>query len=329
MSSPRMSAILVSPEGVAATEGTVRHLAAQSAASEIELVLVTPEPDAAALYDLDLDLDRFAGIRTASAAGRSNAAGYVAGIHAATADVVVICEDHSYPEPDWAQSLLDGYGPDVAAVGPVLLCGNPRTAVSFADFMLGFGTWLAPRPSADVEQLPGHSSSYRRDILLGYEPELEGWMEAESVLHWDLRRRGYRLHLAGGAVTHHFNLSRLAPWLQATFLQSRTFAGRRVADKGPLRRLAWVCAVPLIPLVRMRRVLRDVRRATVTPPMSRLLPAVVVALLVSALGEATGYAAGTGSAPELMHNYEILRHRHLTQRDREEMDNARFWERDA
>lgn len=329
MSSPRMSAILVSPEGVAATEGTVRHLAAQSVASEIELVLVTPEPDAAALNELDLDLDRFAGIRTASAGSRSNAAGYVAGIHAATADVIVICEDHSYPEPGWAQALLDGYAADVAAVGPVLMCGNPKSAVSFADFMLGFGTWLAPRQSTDVEQLPGHSSSYRRDILLGYEPDLEAWLEAESVLHWELRRRGYRLHLAGGAVTHHFNLSRLTPWLQATFLQSRTFGGRRVAGQSPLRRLAWLVAVPLIPLVRIRRVFRDLRRATETPPMSRLLPAVVVALLVSAVGEAAGYAAGTGSAPELMHNYEILRHRHLTPRDREEMDNARFWERDA
>jgi hypothetical protein len=329
VSTPRMSAILVSPEGVAATEATIRHLSAQSAAEEIELVLVTPEPDAAALNDLNLDLDRFAGIQLASAGTRSNAAGYVAGIHAATADVIVICEDHSYPEPDWARALLDGYAPDVAAVGPVLKCGNPRSAVSFADFLLGFGPWLAPRQSTDVEQLPGHSSSYRREILLGYEPELERWLDAESILHWDLRRRGYRLRLVGDAVTHHFNLSRTAPWLQATFLQSRTFGGRRVVGMGPLRRLGWVLAVPLIPLVRMRRVIRDVRRATDAPPMTRLMPAVVVALLVSAIGEAIGYAKGAGTAPERMHTYEILRHRHLTERDKQEMAQARFWERDG
>ena len=329
MSTPRLSAILVSSEGVAATEATIRHLAAQTAAAEIELVLVTPEPDAAALHDLDLDLDRFAGIRVTSAGTRSNAAGYVAGIHAATADVIVICEDHSYPEPDWARALLDGYEPEVAAVGPVLKCGNPRSAVSFADFLLGFGPWLAPRQSADVEQLPGHSSSYRRDLLLEYEPDLERWLDAESILHWDLRRRGYRLRLAGGAVTHHFNLSQRAPWLQATYLQSRTFAGRRLAGKGPLSRLAWVLAVPLIPVVRISRVLRDVRRATDCPPMSRLMPAVCLALLVSAVGEAMGYAKGAGTAPLRMHDYEMLRHRHLTERDRQEMAGARFWEREA
>ena len=329
MSTPRLSAILVSSEGAAAMAATIRHLAAQSAAGEIELVLVTPEPDASALNELGLDLDRFAGVRLASAGTRSNAAGYVAGIHAATADVIVICEDHSYPEPNWARALLEGYGPDVAAVGPVLKCGNPRSAVSFADFMLGFGPWLAPRQSADVEQLPGHSSSYRRDLLLEYEPDLERWLDAESILHWDLRRRGYRLRLAGGAVTHHFNLSQPSPWLQATYLQSRTFGGRRLAGKGPLQRLAWVFAVPLIPLVRLRRVMRDVRRATDGPPMSRLMPAVVVALLVSAVGEAMGYAKGAGTAPLRMHDYEMLRHRHLTARDREEMALARFWEVDA
>jgi GT2 family glycosyltransferase len=284
VSTPRLSAILVSSEGVAATAATIRHLAEQTVVGDIELVLVTPEPDASALNDFDLDLDRFGGVKVASAGTRSNAGGYVAGIHAASADVVAICEDHSYPEPGWAEALLDGYAPDVAAVGPVLKCGNPRSAVSFADFLLGFGPWLAPRRSSDVEQLPGHSSSYRRDILLGYEPDLERWLDAESVLHWDLRRRGYRLHLTGDAVTHHFNLSRPTPWLQATYLQSRTFAGRRLTGKGPLQRLAWVLAVPLIPLVRLRRVIRDVQRASDTPPMSRLMPAVVVALLVSAVG---------------------------------------------
>lgn len=328
MSTPRLSAIVVAPEGPAAVATTVRHLNEQTAAAEIELVLVMlPGHDEAAR---GLETGRLAATRTTTVDSvRSNAAGYAAGIRAATGEVVVLCEDHSYPDPGWAAALLAAYAPDVAAVGPVVTCANPTGAVAWADFLLGYGPWLDPTPSADVEYLPGHNSSYRRELVLEYEPELEAWFEAESVLHWDLRRRGYRLRLESGARTHHFNFSRPSSWLTATYLQSRTFGGRRVADAGRLTRLAWLLAVPLIPLVRLRRTLRDVRRLADGPSVARLLPALLLALLVSATGEAVGYARGTGTAPQRVYAYEFLRTRHVNARDREAMAAARFWDQRA
>ena len=325
MSAPRLSAIVVAPEGVAAVATTVRHLSEQTVAAEIELVLITLQTDEGA--ERGLDAGALASTRTTTVdAVRSNAAGYAAGIRAASGDIVVLCEDHSYPDPGWAAALLAAYAPDVAAVGPVVACANPSGAVAWADFLLGYGPWLDPTPSADVEYLPGHNSSYRRALLLQYEPDLEAWLEAESVLHWDLRRRGHRLRLESKARTHHFNFSKPSSWLTATYLQSRTFGGRRIAGAGRLRQLAWLLAVPLIPLVRLRRTLRDVHRLDGGPSLARLLPALVLALLVSAAGEAVGYARGTGTAPQRVYHYEFLRTRHVNARDLEAMAKARFWE---
>jgi hypothetical protein len=51
-----------------------------------------------------------------------------------------------------------------------------------------------------------------------------------------------------------------------------------------------------------------------------------VALVTSAIGEATGYLFGPGAAPAKVSPYEFRRDRHVTDRDRTAMADARFWE---
>jgi hypothetical protein len=111
---------------------------------------------------------------------------------------VVLTEDHCYPEPGWAEALVAAYDDRTAVVGPVVAHANEGGVVAWADYLLGYGPWLDPTPGGDVAYLPGHNSSYRREALLDYEPELERWLEAESVLHWDLRDKGWRLVLEPG-----------------------------------------------------------------------------------------------------------------------------------
>lgn len=331
MSDPILSAILVAPEGWAPVRTTVRHLAAQSIADRIELVFVVPRGLSLAP---DLDLSGFAGQRIAEIDGQAagsrgyvgGAAGYAAGVRVATAPFVVLTEDHCYPEPGWAEALVAAYDDRTAVVGPVVAHANEGGMVAWADYLLGYGPWLDPTPGGDVAYLPGHNSSYRRSALLEYEPELERWLEAESVLHWDLRDKGWRLVLEPRARTHHFSFSRPASWLRATFLQSRAFAGRRTYGAGAARRLFWVAAVPLIPAVRIRRCLRDSRRSAVGPSLLRALPALSAALAVSAVGEAVGYALGEGDAAERVSRFEFRRDLHVTDRDRRAMGRARFWE---
>jgi hypothetical protein len=323
---PLLTAIVVAPDGWLPVRTTVRHLAAQSISDRIEVVFVLPrdspfEADGAALAG-------FAGHRvvrvaTAECAG---AVGYAAGIRAASAPFVVFTEDHCYPESGWARALLDAYDDRTAAVGPVVAHANLGGSIAWADYLLGYGPWSDPTPGGEVAYLPGHNSSYRRAALEPYEPDLERWLVAESVLHWDLRKRGWRLVLEPRARTHHFSFSRPASWIRATFLQSRAFAGERTQDAGLPKRLFWVAATPLIPLVRLRRCARDTRRSAAGPPLVRALPALAASLAVSAVGEAVGYAFGAGEAPQRIARFEYHRDLHVNDRDRLAMETARFWE---
>ncbi|HYO46174.1 MAG TPA: glycosyltransferase [Gemmatimonadota bacterium] len=325
MSGPLLSAIVVAPEGWPPVRNTVRHLAAQSIADQIEIVLVVPRGFA---FDTDAAaLDGFSGWRVAEVDGIvGGAAGYAAGVRAASAPFVVLTEDHCYPEPGWAEALIGAYDDRTAVVGPVVAHANEGGAIAWADYLLGYGPWLDPTPGGDVEYLPGHNSSYRRSALLPYEPDLDRWLEAESVLHWDMREKGWRLVLEPKARTHHFSFSRPSSWLKSTFLQSRAFAGRRTREAGLAKRLFWVAACPLIPAVRLRRCVRDSRRSAAGPSLVRTLPALTALLAVSALGEAVGYALGEGDAPQQVTRYEFRRDLHVSDRDRRALERARFWE---
>jgi hypothetical protein len=324
MSASLLSAIVVAPEGWAPVRNTVRHLAAQSIADQIELVFVVPR---GIPFETDVPLDGLAGTHVAEVDGMvGGASGYADGVRAATAPFVVLTEDHCYPEPGWAAALLGAYDERTAVVGPVVAHANRGGAIAWADYLLGYGPWLDPTPGGEVEYLPGHNSSYRRAALLAYEPELDRWLEAESVLHWDLREKGWRLVLEPKARTHHFSFSRPASWLTATYLQSRAFAGRRTRDAGLARRLFWVAACPLIPAVRLRRCVRDSHRSSAGRSLIRALPALAASLAVSALGEAVGYAFGEGDAPQQVARYEFRRDLHVSERDRQALASARFWE---
>jgi len=190
--------------------------------------------------------------------------------------------------------------------------------MSWADFFMGYGPWQEPTPAGEMEHLPGHNSSYKRDILLHYDDRLDTMMEAESVLHWDLRRNGYRLYLEPAAKTSHVNFTLFSSWVQALFLSGRKFASFRATNEGwsRTRRLLFSAAAPLIPLVRFRRIAADLRRPG--RPGHVLLgvaPILLFGLAVDAAGQMMGCALGAGVAREQLLCFEFHRYRHVRKGD--------------
>ncbi len=239
MTLPELSLLLVTPYEFDSLRQTVRHAEKQSRSSEMELVFVVPS---AVEFGLDRSAtEGFHSVRVVEVGPlRSNAHGYAEGVRAASAGVVVFCEDHCYPAAGWAEALIDRHREPWAVVAPNIAHANQPGVIAWADFLLGYGPWLDPTPAGELDYLPGHNSAYKRDRLLDYGDDLERWLEAESVLHWDLRRRGERLWIEPAARTHHFSFSRMSPYLSATFHTARTFSSRRLRERpgrcaGPMR----------------------------------------------------------------------------------------------
>jgi hypothetical protein len=171
---------------------------------------------------------------------------------------------------------------------------------------------MAPATAGAVEHLPGHNSSYKRTTLLEYGPALETMLETESVMHWDLRAKGFALFLEPAATTLHVNFTTLSASMRLRFHGGRMFAAARARRWPFARRIAYTLAAPLIPLVRLRRILAQVwRRRDETLPASAF-PALALLLACDAAGEMVGYLLGAGAEAQRGGEFEFHADRRAT-----------------
>ena len=105
-------------------------------------------------------------------------------------------------------------------------------------------------------------------------------------------------------------MSRPGPWLRERVAAGRDFAGLRSRRWSPLRRAAYALGSPLIPVVRLARVVGQLRARRALGLLPRVLPALAVGLAFSAAGEAAGYAAGRGS-PRSLYEMELHKVRYV------------------
>jgi len=292
---PALSVILATPDCYETIRKTVKCLRAQSVSEQLELIIVAPA--ATTLNLVEEDLKVFHSYRVVEAGKiRSVGSANALGIRHASAPIVALGEDHSFPQPGWAQALITTHRQPWSAVGPVLRNANPRNKLSRADMLIGYGPWLDPSPAGFVEYLPGHNSSYKREVLLEYGAGLEKMMEEETVLHWDLRAKGHKLYLEPAAKLAHTNFENPAQFVSMHFYGGRAFATSRARDgqwAWP-RRLLFACGSPLIPLVRLWRILRSASRPG-RPWSSALLvlPQLLLGLTVDGAGQMLGYLFGS------------------------------------
>jgi len=312
-----MSIVIVTPDDYETIRETIGYLRAQTVRGRTELIIVAASAETLEVEHSELkDFFRYRviGVGKISSIASANAAG----LRKASAPLVAFVEEHSYPDPEWAEALIKTHQQSWAAVGPVMRNANPETLTSWADFLISYGRWLDPTPPGVIDHLPGHNSSYKQKILLDYGLALEEMLEAESVLHWDLVAKGYRLYLEPAAKTSHLNFERLSSWISAQFHSGRLFAVTRAKHWSLLRRLLYIGGAPLIPFVRLWRTLQHLRRSIYQHNlMPWILPTLTLGLMASAAGEIIGHLLGAGNVKERMRDLEFHRSQHLIERGRQ------------
>ncbi len=203
-----------------------------------------------------------------------------------------------------------------AAVGAAVLNPNPDTLVSWADFLMGYGHWMPPIASGEMDMLPGHNGSFKRAALLRFGDELAALIEIEIAVQARLRAAGEKLYLESRAQFYHLNFSRYRTWLPAIFVNGRVYAAGRRREWSALKRLIYAGGSFLIPLVRIGRIRQDVRDpAQQRALFPRIVPVLLLGLFTSAMGEMFGYALGSGRASRDLVRYEFNRVRDVRPSD--------------
>ena len=314
---PVASVVLVVQDHYRAIARTVAHLAEQTVADRMELVVVTP----AGFGELppDPNRDRIARVTRVGLEGASLGSAQAEGVRAASGPVVILGEDHAWPEPGYVEALAARCRPPYAAVGPVMTNANPWSVVSWSNLLLAYGKWTDPAEGGPIDSLPGTNTAYDRSVLLGLGDELDGLMEREGGLLKRLQKDGHELYLEPAARTAHQNVSGPASGAALRFHAGRLYADRRVKSErwGPGKRALYFLAAPLIPGVRAVRILGELRGKKM-PLTPRVVGGVGLGVTLDGLGQMAGYGGGAGKALTRLEDFEFNRYRYLSKRDRAE-----------
>ena len=318
---PELSVVLVTPHRFAAVRNVVRHLRAQNVRDRLELIVVAPERDGLGIIDAEVHCfhsSRIVEIGRIESGGQMVAAG----VRAATAPVVVYVEEHSFPEPGWAEALINAYQGGWAAVGPAVGNANPDTAVSWAALFLEFGAWVPPAIAGERRLLPSHQSSYKRSVLLKLGGELDDLLESETTLQTRLLAQGHRLYFEPAARTSHVNVSKLSELIAIEYQNYRMFAANRALHGhwSTARRALYVSCGALLPVVRIYRTLREVRRSRHLRELGlRMCVPLLLGAVAAAVGEGMGFTFGPGAAAANRLTFELERLQHVTDADRQRL----------
>ncbi len=310
-SSPEMSVVIVTPDTYGTISRTIECLKAQTVKDKLELVIVTLSADDFEVNPEELEVFHgFQVIRSGELISLGQA--LAAGVKSASAPIIVFSEDHAFPDTLWAEALIESHKNNWAAVGPVICNANPVSSIGWADILIGYSQWLYPNDGGEMDHLPGHNSSYKRRILLEYGEDLARLLEAESVLHWDLISKGYKLYLEPGAKIYHLNFGVLSTFLKVQLYMGRTFAAARCRSWSRLKRISFAFGSLLIPFVRFYRIVRNYSGCSdllKTKPL--VYPILASGLLVSSIGEMMGYISGAGDSAQKVFEYHFHRDLHV------------------
>ncbi len=233
---------------------------------------------------------------------RPLSAARAAGVHAATAPIVFIGETHTYPQPGWVDALLAAFEDPWSVVVPAIGNANPTGPVSWASYVFDYGAWDRKRPPGEMSDPLIYNTAYRRMTLLTLGTELPKALDpAEEAMWPELKAAGHRAVFAPDAYILHLNVNRLN-WLLLEKLCAGGVVGiRRASRWGWRRRILYIVASPLIPIVLVGRLLPALGRLGLRRLPFGTLPILVLIAIAKALGELVGYA---GLRPPWMH--EVL-----------------------
>lgn len=291
--SAELSVILVTDSLDAVATALARYRAATDPA-RVELVIAAVGSDPR-LTDAALVAAGFPNARVVDGGDGTLQAAEWRAFQATTAPLVVFGQAHAFPRPGFGAAIFAAWNDGQwAVVGPAIANANPETAISRAAMWLSFGRWVDDPPRGAWPDVPGHNSGYDRAALVELGDDLVGHLEAGWQLQARLTDRGHRCFLEPAAVMDVVNPSRLAPFLAHFFQLGRLVAAQRCLHWAASRRLAYALGSPLIPLVRLQRIVRDsLARGTRAPWIA--LPLLLLGLVASAAGEATAFLLGPGA----------------------------------
>jgi hypothetical protein len=291
---PLVSVVIASTAGGPPLFASLQSLI-DAADTDVELIVAECAP-LATRQELET---RFPNVRLLHYADRRSLAELrAAGIRAACGAVVAIVADYCVARDDWLRALRRAHRGGAAAVGGAIENRATERIIDWAVFFCEYGRHMLPLPRRPTADLAGCNVSYTRAALHAFD-DLLARATWEPLWHDRLASRRLKTIQDPSVVVFHTRRYSLAEFAVERYHYARSFAGQRVVERAwPVRCVlaAGSCALPAILLIRLARQLVPKRRHLRELLLS--VPYLMALAVVTAIGEAVGYAAGPGRSAQ-------------------------------
>lgn len=217
----------------------------------------------------------------------------------AKGDVVAVLEEHCTAPPGWLDVIRRTFGSanrPVAAGGPILDDDFDRVR-DWVVYFSEYHNFLPPWQDGERTLLNGANIAYDANRLRSHANVLaDGYWEV--VLHPLLATEG-EMRGVSDLGAHHTGPFDFGYYLEQRYLLSRVWGGTQRESAGLPKRLVYLVAAPLFPLLLLARIAaRAFQSGERVGKFLRALPLLVPVAVTYVWGEWLGYLLGPGNALE-------------------------------
>lgn len=308
---PLISVVLVA-EHAPKLRLVIAHLSRQSTKADLQLILVLASEFGVDKEHLAQTFHSYRLLLHDDVSDVDKAASLA--VPLADADLLAFVEDHAFPEPDWAERIIEAHRGDWSVVGSVYENANPKSSCSWANLLLAYGAWLEPFP-AGPGPVSRHNICFKTRVLARLGDRLWSLLGRGGGLLSELERQGESMMVCSEATVRHLNPSRLSITCLLRWKGGRLAAATRSKNWQGWRRLLYGLASPLIPVVRLVKLWPKLRYRG-TAFLAAHFPTIILALVLDGAGQMLGFLFGPGNTENELAHIESNRINHLNSHDR-------------
>jgi hypothetical protein len=212
-----------------------------------------------------------------------------AGIGESTGEIIAVTTAHCIPDKDWVRAILKAHEQPYPGIGGAIEGGEDIRLVDWAIYFCRYTSYMPPFPPGVVVEIPGDNASYKRWALdRCADARRNGFWEPE--IHAVLRQDGHQLFMDPSIMVYHQKSFEILGFMRQRFHHGRHFGESRTDHFSPLRRSFYAASAPLIPLIFLSRITRQVfTRRRHSREFLLSLPLLLLFLLSWSAGEWCGY----------------------------------------
>ncbi|MGI9036145.1 MAG: glycosyltransferase [Pyrinomonadaceae bacterium] len=218
------------------------------------------------------------------------------GIIESSGAIIALSEDICAFDNNWCREIVKAHDSEYSIIGGAIENSENQNALDWAVYFYDYGKYMLPDKAQIIDALSGMNVSYKREIL---EQIKENYADGffETFINEDLKRRGDKLFFTPLAIVFHRKNYEFEKVAAQFYHQARSFAARRVSNFSTSKKLLFILAAPLLPILLCARVMgRIIAKGQHFKELLTALPQLVILISIWSFGEFCGYLSGEGKS---------------------------------